>query len=90
LPVKFSREGSDSLTFICSPNIYLCSSHFFQEANKKPINVSLYIVGEYNVLNDLVFDGARRLRDNAYSTDLDLLRQNDPCPPPDRWVRPTG
>ena len=47
-------------------------------------------MGEYDILNDLVYDGARRLRDNAGSTDLDLLRQNGPCPPPDRWVRPTG
>jgi hypothetical protein len=62
----------------------------FQEAKKKPMNVSLYIMGEYDILNDLVYDGARRLRDNADSTDLDLLRQNGPCPPPDRWVRPTG
>ena len=43
-------------------------------------------MGEYDILNDLVYDGARRLRDNAGSTDLDLLRQNGPCPPPDRWV----
>ena len=39
-------------------------------------------MGEYDILNDLVYDGARRLRDNAGSTDLDLLRQNGPCPPP--------
>jgi hypothetical protein len=47
-------------------------------------------MGEYDILNDLVYDGARRLRDNAGATDLELLRQNDPCLPPDRWVRPTG
>lgn len=58
--------------------------------NKKPQNVSLYILGEYDILNDLVNDGAKRLRDNREKTDLDLLRQNDPCPPPNRWVRPTG
>jgi len=60
------------------------------EAAKKPLNVSLYVVGEYDVLNDLVNDGAKRLRDNKDSTDLDLLLQNDPCPQPDRWVRSTG
>ncbi|KAL3815365.1 hypothetical protein ACHAXA_000752 [Cyclostephanos tholiformis] len=61
------------------------------EANDdKPVNLSLYIMGEYDILNDLVYDGARRLRENANATDLDLLRQNMPCPPPDRWVRPTG
>ena len=62
-----------------------------QEADDdKPPNVSLFIMGEYDILNDLVYDGARRLRENANVTDLDLLRQNMPCPPPDRWVRPTG
>ena len=47
-------------------------------------------MGEYDILNDLVYDGAMRLRENANVTDLELLRQNMPCPPPDRWVRPTG
>lgn len=60
------------------------------EGKKKAINVSLYIMGEYDILNDLVNDGARRLRDNRNVTDLELLRQNKPCPPPDRWVRCTG
>ena len=47
-------------------------------------------MGEYDTLNDLVKDGAKRLRDNKESSDLDLLLQNDPCPSPDRWVRATG
>jgi hypothetical protein len=46
----------------------------------------LFIMGEYDILNDLVYDGVRRLRDNAGATDLELLRQNDPCAPPDRSV----
>eukprot|EP00571_Detonula_confervacea_P004174 CAMPEP_0172315512 /NCGR_PEP_ID=MMETSP1058-20130122/25412_1 /TAXON_ID=83371 /ORGANISM="Detonula confervacea, Strain CCMP 353" /LENGTH=961 /DNA_ID=CAMNT_0013029597 /DNA_START=494 /DNA_END=3382 /DNA_ORIENTATION=- len=60
------------------------------EAKKKPLNVSLYILGEYDTLIDLTYDGAKRLRDNKTSSDLNLLHQNDPCPPPDRWVRETG
>eukprot|EP00956_Cyclotella_meneghiniana_P041531 scaffold229838_cov50-Cyclotella_meneghiniana.AAC.4 len=55
---------------------------------KKPLN--LYIYGEYDVLNDLVNDGAKRLSKSKHLSDIDLLLQNDPCPPPDRWVRPTG
>lgn len=47
-------------------------------------------MGEYDILNDLVNDGAKRLRENKEVSDLHLLLQNDPCPPPDRWVRPTG
>ncbi len=58
--------------------------------DKKPLNVSLYILGEYDILNDLVNDGAKRLRDNREASDLDLLLQNNPCPPPNRWVRSTG
>jgi hypothetical protein len=50
----------------------------------------LYIYGEYDVLNDLVNDGAKRLSGSKNLSDLELLLQNDPCPPPDRWVRPTG
>ena len=50
----------------------------------------MYIYGEYDVLNDLVNDGAKRLSRSKNLSDLDLLLQNDPCPPPDRWVRPTG
>ena len=61
-----------------------------QEADKKVLNVSLYILGEYDTLIDLTYDGAKRLRDNKASSDLNLLHQNDPCPPPDRWVRDTG
>ena len=57
---------------------------------KKPINISLYIIGEYDILNDLAIDGARRLSTHAASTDIELLRQNLPCPPPNRWVRCTG
>ena len=68
--------------------INLCN--LYQEANKKPLNVSLFILGEYDTLNDLVKDGAKRLRDNKESSDLDILLQNEPCPPPDRWVRATG
>ena len=61
----------------------------FQE-KKKPLNVSLFILGEYDVLNDLTNDGAKRLRANREESDVNLLLQNDPCPPPDRWVRSTG
>jgi len=61
-----------------------------QEAEKKPQNVALFILGDYDTLNDLVKDGAKRLRDNRDSSDLDILLQNEPCPPPNRWVRPTG
>jgi len=60
------------------------------DVSKKPINVSLYILGEFDILNDLCNDGAKRLRENKESTDVDVLLQNDPCPPPDRWVRSTG
>ena len=59
-----------------------------QNENKRPLN--LYIYGEYDVLNDLVNDGAKRLSRSKNLSDLELLLQNDPCPPPDRWVRPTG
>ncbi|KAL7516868.1 hypothetical protein ACHAWX_001846 [Stephanocyclus meneghinianus] len=58
--------------------------------NKKPLNLSLYVFGEYDILNDLVNDGAKRLSRSKNLSDLELLLQNDPCPPPDRWVRPTG
>ena len=61
-----------------------------QEADKKVLNVSLYILGEYDTLIDLTYDGAKRLRDNKASSDLNLLHQNDPCPPPDRWACDTG
>ena len=40
---------------------------------KKPKNVSLYVMGEYDILNDLTNDGAKRLRDNKDKSDLDLL-----------------
>ena len=62
--------------------------HELQTENKKPHN--LYIFGEFDVLNDLVNDGAKRLSKSKHLSDLELLLQNDPCPPPDRWVRPTG
>jgi len=82
-----------SATTVCSPiktnnNDVVRSST--QGAKKKPLNVSLYILGEYDILNDLVNDGAKRLRENKDHSDLHLLLQNDPCPPPDRWVRATG
>mmetsp|Transcript_11403 Transcript_11403/g.24574 ORF Transcript_11403/g.24574 Transcript_11403/m.24574 type:complete len:832 (+) Transcript_11403:1481-3976(+) len=57
---------------------------------KARLNISLYILGEYDVLNDLVNDGAKRLSRGKDASDWELLRQNEPCPPPDRWVRPTG
>ena len=60
------------------------------DEKKRPINISLYIMGEYDILNDLAIDGARRLSTHAASSDVDLLRQNLPCPPPNRWVRCTG
>jgi hypothetical protein len=60
------------------------------DEKKRPINISLYIMGEYDILNDLAIDGARRLSTHAASSDIDLLRQNLPCPPPNRWVRCTG
>lgn len=60
------------------------------DPSKKPLNVSLYILGEYDILNDLVQDGAKRLRDSKENSDRDVLIQNEPCPPPDRWVRCTG
>ena len=69
---------------------FLIFSTFQQEAEKKPQNVALFILGDYDTLNDLVKDGAKRLRDNRDSSDLDILLQNEPCPPPNRWVRPTG
>lgn len=47
-------------------------------------------MGEYDILNDLTNDGAKRLRDNKDKPDLDLLLQNEPCPTPNRWVRKTG
>ena len=62
--------------------------YHLQTENKKPHN--LYVFGEYDVLNDLVNDGAKRLSRSKNLSDLELLLQNDPCPPPDRWVRPTG
>ncbi|KAL3787310.1 hypothetical protein HJC23_009556 [Cyclotella cryptica] len=58
--------------------------------NNKPLNLSLYVFGEYDILNDLVNDGAKRLSRSKNLSDLELLLQNDLCPPPDRWVRPTG
>lgn len=57
---------------------------------KKVTNVSLYIVGEYDILNDLCLDGGPRLKNSQNLSDLELLLQNDPCPPPNRWVRKTG
>merc|ERR1712238_151885 len=60
------------------------------EVVPRKLNISLFVVGEYDILNDLVNNGAKRLSDSKISSDLDLLLQNDPCPPPDRWVRSTG
>jgi len=60
------------------------------DPSKKPLNVHLYILGEYDILNDLANDGAKRLRDNKENSDREVLIQNEPCPPPDRWVRSTG
>lgn len=59
-----------------------------QIKNKKHLN--LYIYGEYDILNDLVNDGAKRLSRSKHLSDLELLLQNGPCPPPNQWVRPTG
>merc|ERR1712194_171329 len=56
----------------------------------RKLNISLVVAGEYDIVNDLVNNGAKRLIDSADTADLDLLLQNDPCPPPDRWVRSTG
>jgi len=61
-----------------------------EDADKKPLNVSLYILGEYDILNDLCNDGGKRLRDSKELSDREVLIQNEPCPPPDRWVRCTG
>ncbi|KAL7457575.1 hypothetical protein ACHAWC_009180, partial [Mediolabrus comicus] len=58
--------------------------------SKKIKNMSLFIVGEYDVLNDLCIDGPKRLKESAEMTDLELLLQNEPCPPPNRWQRKTG
>lgn len=52
--------------------------------------MSIFIVGEYDVLNDLCIDGPKRLKESAEMTDLELLLQNEPCPPPNRWQRKTG
>ena len=52
--------------------------------------MSLFIVGEYDVLNDLCLDGGLRLKKTKDLSDLELLLQNEPCPPPNRWVRKTG
>jgi len=57
---------------------------------KKIANMSLFIVGEYDVLNDLCLDGGLRLKKTKDLSDLELLLQNEPCPPPNRWVRKTG
>lgn len=56
----------------------------------KKLNISLFVVGEYDILNDLVNNGAKRLSSSLDAADLDLLLQNEPCPSPDRWVRSTG
>lgn len=61
-----------------------------EETATKKMNISLFIVGEYAILNDLVNNGAKRLSHSKDSSDLDLLLQNKPCLPPDRWVRSTG
>jgi len=61
-----------------------------EEIATKKLNISLFIVGEYAILNDLVNNGAKRLSHSKDSSDLDLLLQNKPCVPPDRWVRSTG
>jgi len=58
--------------------------------SKKITNMSLFIVGDYDVLNDLCLDGGKRLKNSKDLSDLELLLQNDPCPPPNRWVRKTG
>lgn len=60
------------------------------DETKKVTNMSLYIVGEYDVLNDLCLDGSKRLKNSKDLTDLEVLLQNEPCPPPNRWVRKTG
>lgn len=52
--------------------------------------MSLYIVGEYDILNDLCIDGSKRLKNSKDLSDLEVLLQNEPCPPPNRWVRKTG
>jgi hypothetical protein len=52
--------------------------------------MSLFIVGEYDILNDLCLDGGKRLKDSQHLSDLELLMQNEPCPPPNRCVRKTG
>jgi hypothetical protein len=61
-----------------------------QAENKKPQNLSVQFYGEYSTLNDLVNDGAKRLSRSKHKSDLELLMQNDPAPPPNRWVRATG
>eukprot|EP00573_Skeletonema_grethae_P011618 CAMPEP_0201693660 /NCGR_PEP_ID=MMETSP0578-20130828/6183_1 /ASSEMBLY_ACC=CAM_ASM_000663 /TAXON_ID=267565 /ORGANISM="Skeletonema grethea, Strain CCMP 1804" /LENGTH=555 /DNA_ID=CAMNT_0048179227 /DNA_START=220 /DNA_END=1887 /DNA_ORIENTATION=+ len=58
--------------------------------SKKITNMSLFIVGEYDVLNDLCLDGGKRLKNSKDLSDLEVLLQNEPCPPPNRWVRKTG
>lgn len=58
--------------------------------SKKIANMHLFIVGEYDVLNDLCLDGGKRLKNSKDLSDLEVLLQNEPCPPPNRWVRKTG
>jgi len=60
-----------------------------EDEKVKPKLRTLFVMGEFDSINDMVWDGARRLRKKK-TTDLDILLQNTPCPTPDTWVRVTG
>eukprot|EP00984_Skeletonema_dohrnii_P026108 scaffold15399_cov108-Skeletonema_dohrnii-CCMP3373.AAC.5 len=75
------------LTHLFIPTSFLLLQY---DDTKKIANMSLFIVGEYDVLNDLCLDGGLRLKKTKDLSDLELLLQNEPCPPPNRWVRKTG
>ena len=73
-----------------SPSLYQTPYYLQYDDSKKIKNMSLFIVGEYDVLNDLCIDGPTRLKESAEMTDLELLLQNEPCPPPNRWQARQG
>jgi hypothetical protein len=66
-----------SLTLSCHTAIYFFYRNT-QDENDPTKIVSLFVMGEYEDLNDLVRDGSKKLRDSKTLTDEDILRYNRP------------
>ena len=86
--ISASSNYQFSLQFVANAN----SNQLLptQDENDPTKVVSLYIMGEYEELNDLVRDGSKKLRDGKSLSDDALFSYNRPCPIPPHIMSPSN